>query len=291
MRQRFLALGLLLALLLTGCGKGGQEKPAQPEEPVSPAEQPTEEKVTLEALLEHIYDAVPGTAGSSLKAAYAAGMFLDWAMNWADRADQEEETKTKIDAWIKENVPPEETPALVLAWDAVLTQAAAIEQNPETAGELLAEAGYTPVSEYYEQVPVENGIVELSPLFTQLLELAETTPWQEEPGDFASITADRFDGIWANSQDGTLLIFTGGLCRVVYPDVSVYGEIAGTYRVRDRSSMGYCPALEIDYNGEGPINEDGDFWGPLTYYVSGMDSTHFWCNSQMERFDRVDEAA
>ena len=54
MRQRFLALGLLLALLLAGCGKGGQEKPAQPEEPVSPAEQPTEEEVTLEALLEHI---------------------------------------------------------------------------------------------------------------------------------------------------------------------------------------------------------------------------------------------
>ena len=291
MRRRFLALGLLLALLLTGCGKGGQEKPAQPEEPVSPAEQPSEETVTLEALLEHIYDAVPGTAGSSLKAAYAAGMFLDWAMDQADRADGEEETKSKIEAWINENVPPEEAPALVLAWDAVLTQAAAIEQDPETAGELLAEAGYTPVSEYYEQVPVRSGIVTLCPLFTQLLERVETTPWQEEPGDFTSVAADRFDGIWVNSREGTLLIFTGGLCRVVYPDVSVYGEIAGAYRVRDRSDMGYCPALEIDYNGEGPINEDGDFWGPLTYYVSGMDDTHFWCNSQMERFDRVDEAA
>ena len=294
MKRRFLALGLLMILLLTACGKPaapaepGQEEPAAPAgDADTPADPTALGSIELESLLQAIYDAVPGTAGSSLKAAYAAGMFLDWAMDRAGRDDGEEEITAQTETWINENVPPEEAPALVLAWDAVLTQAAAIKRDSETAMELLAESGYTPVSEYYERVPMENGIVALCPLFTQLLERVETTPWQEEPGDFASVAADRFDGVWANSQAGTLLIFTGGLCRAVYPDVGLHGEVAGAYRVRDRSDMHYCPALEIDFHREGSVTESGDFQGALTYYVSGMDDTHFWCSSQLERFDRV----
>ena len=44
--------------------------------------------------------------------------------------------------------------------------------------------------------------------------------------------------------------------------------------------MGYCPELDIDYL-------QNDFSAPLVYYVSGIDDTHFWSNTQNESFRRL----
>ena len=46
--------------------------------------------------------------------------------------------------------------------------------------------------------------------------------------------------------------------------------------------MGYCPSLEVDFH------DTGTFQGPLAYYVSGLAPDHFWCNSQGQRFDRLE---
>ena len=78
-----------------------------------------------------------------------------------------------------------------------------------------------------------------------------------------------------------MLLFSGTGCRVVDPALGWYGETAYAFRIRDRSSMGYCPALEIDFR------ESGNFDAPLAYYVSGIDSTHFWCSTGSESFQKL----
>lgn len=277
MKLRRMILGLLICLLLAGCGpQVGTEDPA-PEGSVD------DSLVELETLLADIYAAVPGTAGSTLKAVYAAGELLDYSWSCAYR----DVDSDAVLAWVEETVSAEEAMDLVYAYDAVLTRAAALlEEDPETLA-LLDDAGYTQ-KQAYEKKNLEPACAELAPLFTQLFDRVTAAPYREEPGDFAAVSADRFNGLWLNSEDRTLLIFNNGLCRVVYPGLSLWGEVAGAYHVRDRSELGYCPALEIDFRGEGPMNEDGDFYAPIAYYVSGMDDSHFWCNSQWERFDRVD---
>jgi hypothetical protein len=80
-----------------------------------------------------------------------------------------------------------------------------------------------------------------------------------------------------------MLVITGNTCREVVPYLSSCGDTAAAVRLRDRSSLGYCPALEIDTYGR------GDFSGALTYYVSGIDGSHFWSNTQAQRFDRLAE--
>lgn len=67
-----------------------------------------------------------------------------------------------------------------------------------------------------------------------------------------------------NSLSG--LLWGDGVCR----------------RLRDRSAVGYCPSLEVDFH------DTGTFQGPLAYYVSGLAPDHFWCNSQGQRFDRLE---
>lgn len=278
MKLRRMALGLLMCLLLTACGpQAGTEDPVLPEGPAD------DSPVELETLLADIYAAVPGTAGCTLKAVHAAGELLDYSWSCAYR----DVDPDAVLAWVEETVPAEEAMDLVYAYDAVLTQAAALlAEDPETLA-LLDDAGYTQ-KQAYEKKNLESACTELAPLFTQLFDRVTAAPYQEEPGNFAAVSADRFNGLWLNSEDRTLLIFQNGLCRVVYPGLSLWGETANAYHVRDRSELGYCPALEIDFRGEGHIDESGDFYAPLAYYVSGMDDTHFWCNSQWERFDRVD---
>ena len=119
----------------------------------------------------------------------------------------------------------------------------------------------------------------LVPLFTRLLE-RETTPWQWEAAAYPKRLED-FEGIWCDGVLKELLIFRDGKCRVVIPYLDYYGETAHTARLRDRSELNYCPALQVD------TYDSGNFSGALTYYVSGLAEDHFWCNTQRQRFERV----
>lgn len=299
MKKRRLGLCLLLVLLLAGCGAAEERSELPAEVPQNSVQNDvaicTPEE--LETLLADIYAAVPGTAGSTLKAVYAAGELLDYTMDYYYGINTSMERQIEpegeafegfVSQWVAENVPAEDAVSLVWAWDAVMTQAEALLAEDPEALALLEESGYTQKWDGCDEAYLNWQYAGFSPLYTQLFDRMTAAPYREEPGNFAAVSADRFDGLWLNSEDRTLLIFNNGLCRVVYPDLSLWGEVAGAYRVRDRSELGYCPALEIDFHGEGPINEDGDFHGPMVYSVSGMDDIHFWCNSQWERFDRVD---
>lgn len=126
-----------------------------------------------------------------------------------------------------------------------------------------------------------EAVISLHPFFTRLFE-TETTPWREEPSDWPTDLA-AFDGIWYDSTMKEMLIFRDGTCRVVIPwlGAGFYGETAYAAWLRDRSGVGYCPSLEIDFRGS------GTFQGPLAYYVSGLTEDHFWCNTQAQRFDKL----
>ena len=269
--KRIWAILAMTALLLTGCGQQPPQ-PTQPEQPIA-EEQPA---LTLAELLADIYGAAPGTAGSSLKAARAAGEFLDWSQQ------PDTESEDAVRQWVEENVPAENALELVLAWNEVLNQADALLRGDETAAGGLSDAGYAMRQDSYDAELVTQAALELSPLFTQLLDRMERTPYQGEgPGDYSEVTEAAFDGVWVNDGADTLLLFSGEGCRVVDPALDWYGETAYAFRVRDRSSMGYCPALEIDFR------ESGNFDAPLAYYVSGIDSTHFWCSTGSESFQKL----
>lgn len=92
---------------------------------------------------------------------------------------------------------------------------------------------------------------------------------------------EAFQGVWYDGELQELLIISGDTCRVVIPWLGYYGETAYAIRLRDRSSAGYCPALEVD------VRESGMFHAPLAYYVSGVDETHFWSNTQAQRFEKI----
>ena len=118
-----------------------------------------------------------------------------------------------------------------------------------------------------------------SPLFTQVLTL-ESTPYREEPTK-ALTDLSQLYGMWYDSEMQELLIVSETGCRVVIPWLGYCGEVPYAVRLRDRSASGYVPALEVDFHGS------GDFSGALTYYVSGADDTHFWSNTQGQRFDKL----
>ena len=157
--------------------------------------------------------------------------------------------------------------------DAAVT-AAAYAAVLDAADALLA-AGEVPV----EAEDYQAAVRALSPLFTRLL--AKPTPaYREEPAAYPT-QLSGFDGIWCDGEMQEMLIFRGGTCRVVIPYLDYYGETAYSARLRDRSAVGYCPALEVD------TRNSGDFSGALTYYVSGLAADHFWCNTQGQRFARM----
>lgn len=153
MKRRILTVCLLLALLLTACGGQNREpenppdaKPSAPGEEAAeppdetpepePAKPEEKEPLSLEDVLTDIYTVAPGTAGSSLRAAYAAGELLDWIdVNSVEQED--------VFRWIDENVPMENTAELAWAWAAVLTEAEALMRGDETAYDALDDAGYT----------------------------------------------------------------------------------------------------------------------------------------------------
>jgi hypothetical protein len=122
-----------------------------------------------------------------------------------------------------------------------------------------------------------QGVRALAPLF---MGQEPSTAYRPEPARNPSTLAE-LEGVWWDSELGEMLIIRGDTCRVFIPYLEHWGETAYAVRLRDRSAVGYCPALEIDFR------DSGDFFAPLTYYVSGADETHFWSNGQSQRFDRL----
>ena len=113
--------------------------------------------------------------------------------------------------------------------------------------------------ESYDAGLVNQAALILSPLFIQLLDRTERTLYRNEaPGDYDAVKEAAFEGVWVDNAAGTLLIFSRDTCRVVYPALEWFGEAAYAFRIRDRSDMGYCPALEIDFR------QSGNFDAPLT---------------------------
>lgn len=210
----------------------------------------TESEISWETVAVQILEEPPETAGRTL---------LDWAETGQTAPERE------VESFLKERT---ETAAEAAAAFAAVLDAAdslrAAGEGPELGEETYREA-----------------VRSLSAFFTRLLE-TETTPWREEPSDWPTDLA-AFDGIWCDSTAQELLIFRNGTCRVVIPwlGAEFYGETAYAARLRDRSGVGYCPSLEIDFRGS------GTFQGPLAYYVSGLTEDHFWCNTQAQRFDKL----
>ena len=282
---------LLLALLLTACGGQNREpenppaaKPSAPGEEAAeppdetpepePAKPEEKEPLSLEDVLTDIYTVAPGTAGSSLRATYAAGELLDWIdVNSVEQED--------VFRWIDENVPMENSAELARAWAAVLTEAETLMRGDETAYDALDDAGYTMEQPYRSTGRVKWAACKLLPLFTQILDRTERTEHRyEAPGDYSAVTEEALAGIWVDDAGTTVLLFSEDGCRIAYPALELLGETAYAFRVRDRSSVGYCPALDIDYL-------QNDFSTPLVYYVSGIDDTHFWSNTQNKCFRRL----
>lgn len=210
----------------------------------------TESEISWETVAVQILEEPPETAARTL---------LDWAETGRTAPERE------VESFLKERT---ETAAEAAAAFATVLDAA---DSLRAAGEGL-ELG----EETYRE-----AVRSLSAFFTRLLE-TETTPWREEPSDWPTDLA-AFDGIWCDSTAQELLIFRNGTCRVVIPwlGAEFYGETAYAARLRDRSGVGYCPSLEIDFRGS------GTFQGPLAYYVSGLTEDHFWCNTQAQRFDKL----
>ncbi len=210
----------------------------------------TESEISWETVAVQILEEPPETAARTL---------LDWAETGRTAPERE------VESFLKERT---ETAAEAAAAFAAVLDAAdslrAAGEGPELGEETYREA-----------------VRSLSAFFTRLLE-TETTPWREEPSDWPTDLA-AFDGIWCDSTAQELLIFRNGTCRVVIPwlGAEFYGETAYAARLRDRSGVGYCPSLEIDFRGS------GTFQGPLAYYVSGLTEDHFWCNTQAQRFDKL----
>ena len=276
MMKRIFCFAALVCLLLSGCGETAAPPAPDPGERTPPAPHAEEPRLSLEELLAEIYAAAPGSAGSSLKAARAAGELLDWVQE-DGRADT-----AAVERWAADTVSRESAGELALFWAAVLTSADALLAGEETELAALSDAGYSLRYESYDPLLLRAAEKELSPLFTQLLSRVETTPYAyEETMPYDAVTLEKLEGLWLDSEIGEMLVISGGTCRVVIPYLENWGEEAFAVRIRDRSAMGYCPALEIDFRGE------GDFWAPLTYYVSGVDETHVWSNTQSQRFDRV----
>lgn len=278
--KKFLTLltAVLILLAASGCGSaapaGSAAVSAAASASVSASQQ--QPAIELPVLLGDILNAAPGTAGSSLKQARAAGELLDWAQG-GGIADADE-----VKQWLDQNADSRAT-ELAEAYAAVLDFGdMLVSGTGDTAG-ALDDAGYTLRYPGYDAELYRAAARSLSELFTRALEQAKTTPYAPEASTpYDAITLDKFEGVWCDGAQGELLIFSDGKCRVVIPYLDEYGDTAYTARIRDRSTLGYCPALEIDIHGS------GKFEGPLAYYVSGVDDTHFWSGSQSQRFDRLE---
>ena len=222
MKRRILTVCLLLALLLTACGGQNREpenppdvKPSAPGEEAAeppdetpepePAKPEEKEPLTLENLLTEIYTVAPGTAGSSLRATYAAGELLDWIdVNSVEQED--------VFRWIDENVPMENAAELARAWAAVLTEAEALMRGDETAYDALDDAGYTMEQPYRSTGRVKWAAWKLLPLFTQILDRTERTEYRyEAPGDYSAVTEEALGYLGGRCGYHCSVVFRGRL--------------------------------------------------------------------------------
>jgi uncharacterized protein YceK len=287
--KKLLCVLAALALLLSGCGSvsntsGGASASGSSASGSSGSSQTATEtqadKTTLDSLLDDIAGAVPGTAGSSLKQAAVAGELLDWVADGKAASTP----SADVEDWVAGRNTLSAAD-LAYAYSAVLDFADRIVAGEDVSAE-LSDAGYTLKHDSYNAKKYYAAAKLLSPLFTKLLTEPTTAYTDEGAGDYSAVTADAFDGIWVNSSNGEeygeMLVFSGDKCRVVIPYLSDYGDKPFDFRVRDRSDKGFCPALEIN------SGEDGNYEAALTYYVSGIDASHFWCNTQSERFDKIE---
>ena len=275
--KKLLCVFAVFALMLTGCGSTSQSSGG------SSSEQTPETKtdtIELNDLLNDIAGAVPGTAGCSLKQAKAAGEMLDWTEN----GDAASTSVDDVESWLN-NENTLSAADTAYAYAAVLDFADRIVAGDDVSGE-LSDAGYTLAHDSYSKNKYYAAAKLLSPLFTNLLSEPTTAYTEEASSDYSAVTLDNLSGIWVNSSNGEeygeMLVISGDKCRVVIPYLTKYGDKPYGIRVRDRSSSGLCPALEVD------LKMDGSFEAPLAYYVSGADDTHFWCNTQSERFDKIE---
>ena len=212
-----------------------------------PGLEPAEPADPLEELVVTIQAVEPGDTAAARQ---AAERLLDWAETGC--VASEEALRGILEA---QGVPAADT---ACAFAAVLAEADTLAED---------QAAYT------------RAVRSLALLFTDVL-VTESTPYRWEGSRWPGSLAD-LQGVWYDGEMEELLVISGDTCRVVIPWLDHYGETAYAARLRDRSVSGYCPALEIDFHGS------GDFSGPLAYYVSGVDGSHFWSNTQGQRFDRL----
>lgn len=276
--KKLLCVFAVFALLLTGCGSTSQPSGGSSSEKTPDTKTDTI-NIELNDLLNDIASAVPGTAGCSLKQARAAGEMLDWTENGQAAATSVKDVESWLDT---ENTLPAADTAY--AYAAVLDFADKIVAGDDVSGE-LSDAGYTLAHDSYTANKYYAAAKLLSPLFTDLLSQPTTTYTDEASADYSAVTLDSLNGIWVNSSNGEeygeMLVISGDKCRVIIPNLTKYGDKPYSIQVRDRSGSGLCPALEVDWN------KGGEFKAPLAYYVSGIDDTHFWCNTQSARFDKI----
>ena len=212
-----------------------------------PGLEPAEPADPLEELVVTIQAVEPRDTDGARQ---AAEQLLDWTET--EGVASEEALRAILEA---QGVPAADT---ACAFAAVLAEADALAED---------QAAYT------------RAVRSLAPLFTDVLGM-ESTPYRWEDSRWPGSLKD-LQGIWYDAEMQEMLVISGDTCRVVIPWLDHYGETAYAARLRDRTASGYCPSLEIDFQGS------GDFSGPLAYYVSGVDGSHFWSNSQGQRFDRL----
>ena len=84
------------------------------------------------------------------------------------------------------------------------------------------------------------------PYGLSLIHIAERAEYRyEAPGDYSAVTEEALAGIWVDDAGTTVLLLSEDGCRSGYPALELLGETAYAFRVRDRSSVGYCPALDL----------------------------------------------
>lgn len=106
----------------------------------------TGEEITVFEVMDSIYSVAPGTAGSSLKLAYASGMFIDYVQTNGEKADEIKDFVTdEVVRWMKNNGGEDEAfqDDFMECWNMVKDKSLSMIQNLEVARTELEDSGYT----------------------------------------------------------------------------------------------------------------------------------------------------
>ncbi|MDD6212916.1 MAG: hypothetical protein PUB22_07230 [Clostridiales bacterium] len=114
----------------------------------------------LMELLDECADVAPGTAGSSLRGAKAAGQLLDWGEEVFDMVT-EDSLAVLVQSWVDES-SENEVSNFREAWQSVYTMMQDIADDPEGSADLLEGAGYQlSYDKYHQDFPeMMNSAVE-----------------------------------------------------------------------------------------------------------------------------------